>query len=76
MRAERGGGRLRPIIPGVVAGLGQYEGRADHDPTAHGEAGEHALAHGRSATACSRARRMNTVDVAPGAGWPMLRSPR
>ena len=47
-------------------GLRERERRADRDPTADSEAREHALAHGRSLTACSSARRMKTVDVAPG----------
>jgi len=63
---ERGDRGLRPVDAGILRRLGEREGRADRDPAADGKAREHALAHGRSAIACSSARRMNTVDVAPG----------
>src|SRR5439155_13806032 len=78
LRDAREGFERRVDAVGVFVrdGLGEGEGRPDRDPDADGEAGENHLGHGRSVTACSSARRMIAVEVAPGSWWPMLRSPR
>src|SRR5439155_22828503 len=73
---ERCQRRVDAVALVAVHRVGECEGRADCDPAADGEAGEKQVAHDCSLTACSSARRMIVVEVAPGSWWPMLRSPR
>src|SRR5439155_15147228 len=77
---ERVQGPLALALPAgprrVRLGVAQHERLGHGDASRRGESSEDAFHHCPSEKARSSAAGISAVEVAPGSGWPMLRSPR